>query len=136
MDDRPQRDIADVAGGLTHSDRDARREAASQIRATGFARRVSLEKRGTVGEAAETALADHELEALHAAAADDDREVRLHAIEALGDFGDARSVSLLLSLLEDDDADVRLVTLDSLGDIGGGESLRALGQVAGDPGQS
>jgi HEAT repeat protein len=131
MADRTQRDVGSLAGEIVESDAGGRRDAAAHLRETGFARRVSLEKRGTLSVAAETPLADHELEAIHTAAEDDERDVRLRAVEALGDFGDARSVPLVKRLLEHDDLEVKLAALDTLGDIGGSESLLTLsGTVA------
>ena len=137
MDEPAERDVARITANLTGSDADTRRVAADQMRETGFARRVSLEKRGTLAEPARTALAAHELEALHAAAVDEDRHVQLKAIEALGDFGDHTSVTVLLSLAADatETEDVRLAAIDSLGDIGGAEALTALAAIAGDSGE-
>ena len=138
MDEPTNRDVGQIAADLSSSDTGERRTAANQLRETGFARRVSLEKRGTLGVPAETALEQHELDALHEAASDDDREVKLKAIEALGDFGDQTSVPLLLSLFEDDgqELEVRLAAIDSAGDIGGSEALLALARTAGDAGKS
>ena len=134
MDAPSERDVGRLTAELTSSDSDARREAAGQLRETGFAQRVSLEKRGTLGAAADTSLADHELNALHEAAKDDDRHVQLKAIEALGDFGDQSSVPVLLTLATDtsETDDVRLAAIDSAGDIGGPEALTALARIAGD----
>jgi hypothetical protein len=109
---------------------DDRRAAASQLRNAGFARRHSLEKRGTLGTAAHSHLAEHELAALHAALEDDDPHVVRDAIIAAGDLGDASSVPALLKHLDTDDEEVTLAAIDSLGDIGGLESVEALTQVA------
>lgn len=107
-----------------------RRDAANQLRDVGFARRTSLEKRGSIAASAETDLAGHELEALYAALEDDDYEVRRAAIITAGDLGDATSVPGLIKQLDASDEEIRLAAIDSLGDIGGTESVHALTNLA------
>jgi HEAT repeat protein len=107
-----------------------RREAAGGLRDLGFARRQNLEKRGTVSEAAESNLPDHELEVLHAALEDEDTAVRRSAILAIGDLGDASSVPALLAHLQADEPDIKFAAIDSLGDIGGSEGVAALSGLA------
>jgi HEAT repeat protein len=110
-----------------------RRDAASRLRDLGFARRTSLEKRGTLTRPAESTLAEHELDALHAALEDDDRSVRLNAIIIVGDLGDATSVSALQRHCEEeDDPEIKLAAIDSLGDIGGAEAISTLTRLASD----
>lgn len=109
-----------------------RRAAASELRDVGFARRRSLEKRGTIGDSAQSDLAENELEALHAALEDDDPAVHRAAIIALGDLGDASSVPALLKDLGADDQEIRLAAIDALGDIGGIEGVDALAHLARD----
>lgn len=111
---------------------EGRRDAASRLRDVGFARRVSLEKRGTLTYPAESRLMEHELDALHAALEDDDREVRLNAITIVGDLGDATSVAALQRLCDVEDQEIRLAAIDSLGDIGGAESISTLTRIASD----
>jgi HEAT repeat protein len=137
MANRTQREIGKLAGDLGEAeDVEVRRSAVTRLRDIGFAQRLSLEKRGTLALPAETALPDDQLEALHAALGDDDREVRLHAISSAGDFGDVRSVPTLIAALEEDDEDIRLAAIGSLGDVGGAESLSALTSLAADPGEA
>lgn len=108
------------------SEVERRRAAANRLRDVGFARRMSLEKRGTLAQPAESELADQELDALHAALDDHDRSVRLNAIIIVGDLGDATSVSALHRHAEGDDAELRLAAIASLGDIGGVEGISTL----------
>ena len=125
-------DIGRLTEELTQTgDVASRREAASRLRDLGFARRVSLEKRGTLARAAQSALAAHELGALRAALEDDDRSVRLDAIMIVGDFGDATFVAALQRHSEGrHDPEVRLAAIDSLGDIGGADSVSTLTDIA------
>jgi hypothetical protein len=109
-----------------------RRAAAGELRDLGFARRQNLEKRGTIAEAAESKLAEHELEVLHAALEDEDPAVRRFAILAIGDLGDASSVPALLEHLQADEPEIKFAAIDSLGDIGGIEGVAALSSLAGD----
>jgi HEAT repeat protein len=115
------------AGGV-----ERRRDAASQLRDLGFARRPSLEKRGTLAHPAESELATHELDAIHEALEDDDESVRHDAIIVVGDLGDASSVSALQKLCKDNDTETRLAAIDSLGDIGGTDSLTTLTDLVSD----
>jgi hypothetical protein len=112
------------------ADVEQRRAAASELRDAGFAARQSLEKRGTIGEPAESNLADHQLAALHAALEDDDPAVRRDAIIIAGDLGDASSVEVLIRNLDHPDEDIRLAAIDSLGEIGGTEGVQALTRLA------
>lgn len=128
-------EISRLTEDLTqNSEVERRRDAASRLRDLGFARRMSLEKRGTIAHSAESALAQHELDALHAALEDDDRSVKLNAIITVGDLGDATSVSALQRYCEqEDDQEIRLAAIDSLGDIGGAQSISTLTHLASDP---
>lgn len=107
-----------------------RREAASELRDLGFAQRQNLEKRGTISEAAGSALHEHELEILHAALEDEDPAVRQISIVAIGDLGDASSVPILLEHLRADELEIRFAAIDSLGDIGGTQGVAALSDLA------
>lgn len=114
-----------------------RRDAAGRLRDLGFARRRSLEKRGTLSHPAQSTLAEHELDALHAALEDEDRSVRLNAITVVGDLGDATSIPALQRLCEgEDDQEIRLAAIDSLGDIGGPRSISTLTRMASDSDES
>jgi HEAT repeat protein len=109
-----------------------RRTAATELRDVGFARRRSLEKRGSISDAAESDLAEDELEVLHAALDDPDSAVRRLAILTVGDLGDASSVPALINHLDAVDQEMRLVAIDALGDIGGIEAVDALARLASD----
>jgi HEAT repeat protein len=117
---------SDLAQG---ADVKRRRRAAEDLRDLGFARRLSLEKRGSLGQAAQTPLTDHELDALAQAVADEDREVRRHAIVSAGDLADARLVPALIRQLQIGDEEIKLAVLDSLGDIGGIQAITALTEL-------
>jgi HEAT repeat protein len=125
------RRIDEITSDLSQADDASQRlDAASELRDAGFAKRTSLEKRGSLATAAETDLQSHELDALHAALEDDDAAVRCAAAISAGDLGDASSVPALTEHLDDDDEAVRLAAIDSLGDIGGLDSMRALTRLA------
>ncbi len=64
-----------------------------------------------------------------------DPEIRFEAVRASGEFGDERSVDLLLDLLDDEDAEVRMAAIAALGQIGGKIAVGALRRLArdGDP---
>jgi hypothetical protein len=97
-----------------------------------FARRRSLEKRGTLTRPAESALSADELQTLHAALQDEDRRVRLAAIIITGDLGDATFVPDLEASCKQDDREIQLAAINSLGEIGGTESASWLTHLAGD----
>ncbi|HTA15837.1 MAG TPA: HEAT repeat domain-containing protein [Solirubrobacteraceae bacterium] len=123
--------IAKITEQLSeNSDVEHRRAAAGELRDLGFARRQNLEKRGTITEAAESDLPEHELEVLHTALEDQDPEVRRFTILAIGDLGDASSVPALLEHLQTDEPEIKLAAIDSLGDIGGVEGVAALSSLA------
>lgn len=127
-------EIGRLTEGLTQDGTvEDRREAAGQLRDLGFARRVSLEKRGTLAEPAESMLDTDELDALHAALEDNDRAVRLNAITTVGDLGDATSVPALQKQCRENDREIRLAAINSLGDIGGTEGINTLSHLASNP---
>jgi HEAT repeat protein len=126
-------EIARLTQKLTaSSSAERRRAAAGELRDLGFARRQSLEKRGTLGEAAQGDLPQQEIDVLHALLEDEDPAVRRYTILALGDLGDARSVPALLEHVHTTDLEIKLAAIDSLGDIGGREGVAALSAVASD----
>jgi hypothetical protein len=126
-------EIAKITQRLSESPAvEHRRAAAIELRDLGFARRQNLEKRGTIAEAAESNLPDHELEVLHSALQDEDAAVRRLTIVAIGDLGDASSVPALLEQLQADEPEIKFAAIDSIGDIGGTEGVAALSRLAGD----
>jgi HEAT repeat protein len=58
---------------------------------------------------------------------DEDRMVRLAAVDALGEIGDVRAFEHLESMLDDPDSDVRFACVVALGNLG---DKRAVGTLA------
>jgi hypothetical protein len=63
---------------------------------------------------------------------DDDRMVRLAAVDALGEIGDARAFDHLESMLRDPDNDVRFACVVALGNLGDKRAVGALARACGD----
>jgi hypothetical protein len=113
-----------------------RRESSTQLRNLGFAKRRSLEKRGTLMRAASRKLSEGGLENLHAALLDNDETVRLNAIIGAGDLGDESTIPHLETACKRPDANSRMAAIISIGDIGGQRGSSFLAGIAKDPGEA
>ncbi|OHV37006.1 MULTISPECIES: HEAT repeat domain-containing protein [Pseudofrankia] len=115
------------------TDNTQRRVAAKRLRELAFARRRSLEKRGSLDHPANGEMTLGDLDSLRSAIYATDRSVRLDAIVAAGDLGDETFVADLAAQCESADQEIRLAAIDSLGDIGGPESVSVLIPLATNP---
>ncbi|MFJ9150282.1 HEAT repeat domain-containing protein [Streptomyces sp. NPDC102270] len=122
-----------LTSGLSQANEPARRrESSTQLRNFGFARRHSLEKRGTLMHAASRKLSEGGLENLHNALQDNDETVRLNAIIGAGDLGDESTVPHLEMVCNGADANSRMAAIISIGDIGGRRGASFLAGIAKD----
>ena len=64
---------------------------------------------------------------------DEDKKVRLAAVNALGSLKDARAYEHLAPLLEDADNDIRFATAVALGELGDNRALIPLEKACRDP---
>ncbi|MEU3932883.1 HEAT repeat domain-containing protein [Streptomyces sp. NPDC029044] len=127
----------DLTSGLSlDNEPSRRRESSTELRNLGFARRWSLEKRGTLMQAASRELSERGLENLHAALHDEDEMVRLNAIIGAGDLGDEGTIPHLETACKTMDAKTRMAAIISIGDIGGMRGVAFLADLAKDPDES
>jgi len=64
---------------------------------------------------------------------DEDKKVRLAAVDALGSLKDARAYEHLVPLLDDEDNDIRFATAVALGELGDNRAVIPLERACKDP---